>query len=807
MQEFVDFANSNGFNIANPLVDGKIHRFTKTKKNDCWYIGFLNESASGKKYLYGIIGDWRSGVKFEFKPKGCTKEERAHMASQLKEASETERRAKEERQAQASKRAEQLWSQAKPVGTSDYLTKKKISLSGARTYLDDCGRIVLVPCFDIAGKLWGIQKIYPDGKKLFLSGQRITGTFFQIGNLGDTFYICEGYATGATIHEATGLGVLCAFNAANLKHVAVELRKAHPKAKIIICGDDDVNTEGNPGRRFAEDAAKASHAICVYPDISGGGSDFNDSGLALTKKVLCAVKKTEALFYPLGFEGGTDYFFSTQNKTIVECTTYNDAQFLRLAPKDYWAGMFQGEKGKISWLDAKDYLISLSRSYGRYNPEKIRGTGVWLDSGKTVVNTGKVLIHEANFKPSYTYIETKNHIPKVHSSPLPIDEAKWLLDACTNLHWREEKHGHLLAGWLAIARIAGALPIRPHVWVTGGSGTGKSTLMGEVVKKCLGHGCLYVQGGSTEAGIRQHVKADAIPLIFDEFETLEGAGSSERVQKVLELLRQTWSYSEGSMIKGSAGGTATQFSLSFAALVSSVRVALTNDADRSRFSVLKLSPHGNDKEHWLKYKQILKHITVEYGERLFSRSVKLVDTILASYDVFADELAGVVSRRFGQQHGMILAGLWSLYSDTVVPRETAVDMVKDLDFSYEKESAGITDEIDCLINILTSKVRLAAQGGVYAVERSIGEILRGDDLVAIADLVHYGIVVDNEYIYVSNSNKTLKDTVFKDTHWKTNWSDTLERLPGALRVKSTKRFGDKHTSKCVKIPITLINEY
>src|SRR3546814_8012987 len=87
-----------------------------------------------------------------------------------------------------------------------------------------------------------------------------------------------------------------------------------------------------------------------------------------------------------------------------------------------------------------------------------------------------------------------------------------------------------LAGWIAIAVICGALNWRPHVWLTGSSGSGKSWLLDNVIRPLIGAIAVYCQSNSTEAGIRQTLATDARPVLFDEAES-EDAKAQVRIQR------------------------------------------------------------------------------------------------------------------------------------------------------------------------------------------------------------------------------------------------------------------------------------
>ena len=78
----------------------------------------------------------------------------------------------------------------------------------------------------------------------------------------------------------------------------------------------------------------------------------------------------------------------------------------------------------------------------------------------------------------------------------------------------------LLAGWVALAPTCGCLDWRPHIWLTGGAGTGKS-LIHRFISPLLHDMGVPVSGNTTEAGLRQTLKSDALPVVFDEAESMK----------------------------------------------------------------------------------------------------------------------------------------------------------------------------------------------------------------------------------------------------------------------------------------------
>lgn len=144
------------------------------------------------------------------------------------------------------------------------------------------GGLLIVPLFDAFGLLWNVQRIQADGGKRFKPG-RAGGLFSPIGDLTNptTILLAEGWATGATLHEGTGHPVLCAMNAGNLLALAKAARSAWAGAELVICADNDRQTEGNPGVTYATAAAKATGAKLIVPEFPEGvaGSDFNDMAM------------------------------------------------------------------------------------------------------------------------------------------------------------------------------------------------------------------------------------------------------------------------------------------------------------------------------------------------------------------------------------------------------------------------------------------------------------------------------------------------------------------------------------------------
>ncbi len=270
---------------------------------------FDHESACGGGPLELIArmrgGDWREAADWARRWLGMPAWEQANRragrgdtTTELTIAPATEISAaeslEERRRYSARRLATAAWERAIPADASHgYLQRKGIGPHGARIETMD---VLIVPLVDLDGTIHTLQRIYEDGTKRFLTGGAKAGHFTPIGGpLADaeTILICEGWATGATAHEANGLPVVAAMDAGNLKRVAPSLRERFPATRLIILADNDVKPGRvtNPGVQAAIAAARASGALVAVPPEPG---DFNDyaavHGLEAVRTVIAAAE-------------------------------------------------------------------------------------------------------------------------------------------------------------------------------------------------------------------------------------------------------------------------------------------------------------------------------------------------------------------------------------------------------------------------------------------------------------------------------------------------------------------------------------
>lgn len=246
------------------LVDSIVHRYhdshnDRPGQRNGWYIAHHNPDGT----TGGTVGSWKLGTSATFCTscrRPYTSEEKARFAKEQAEARQRVEAERLKRQADAAAKAVRLWRHSRPaVPAHAYLVNKGVCPHRAR----QTGAALVLDYRNNEGIITTLQFIQPDGSKRFLAGGEVAGSSHRFGGkIVDTIILAEGFATGATLHEASGHPVAVCGSAGNLRPVALGIRARHPGIHIIIAGD------GDPvGRRYAIEAAEAVNGVICLPDF------------------------------------------------------------------------------------------------------------------------------------------------------------------------------------------------------------------------------------------------------------------------------------------------------------------------------------------------------------------------------------------------------------------------------------------------------------------------------------------------------------------------------------------------------------
>jgi putative DNA primase/helicase len=894
LSEIEGFFSKNGFRLDKKTIKEGIGRlfYGDEKRSSCRYMLTINDNGTGFATYGGEkIGGWKTWQSKSVK--GLSDSERKAIKEQLEkrlEEAAKEDAVRHERIASRLTRVVRRYPKAE--GSHPYLLKKGIEQRGA--YLRGKDNSLLIPMYDITdpdGKIWNIQRIWPNGFKAFWPGAKVKGGYYAFPGDKSVILICEGYATGESVNRATGYATVCAMNTGNLLPVAKGVREKYPDARIVFCADNDAwvfkagkvpkdvkredykgndpmwrvwEDEGrldNPGRRFAEQAAASiGGAVLVWPefdpDREDKPTDFNDlmaiQGLeAVKERIMEVINSTpekvedkptmmdvpdpvysestdsfyvqqggdnsiEQPFTILGHNDGTYYFLPKAGGQIVGLHVSamgNISNLFRLAPLSYWLDQTDDSKithRKLAEMMA-NYLSSACHAKGVFRPHNIKGIGMWKDDKRFVMHLGAKLLVDGDYMVPHTF-KGKNVYPLRQSTfsiglePLSNKEANKLRQYTSRISWESPLSGDLVAGWCVIAPICACLPWRPHIWVTGQSQAGKSTVLKKIIRPTVGEIGLYLEGGTTEAALRQMIGCDGRPIIIDESES-ETNKDKAITENIMQLARR--SSSGGIVVKGTAGGEAVEYNVQSAFCFSAINTAIRHRADQSRISVMNVVK--DDREGAVeRYKQLERDlaadITPEYGQRLLARTVRNIDNIIHNCTVFINAAAEVLrDKRAADQIAPMLAGLFSLTSTNKIAHDKAVEWIKTQSWKLHTAVEENTDP-ERLVTFIATRLLRFAPGHGLSREESIGRlierVIKDSDHDAELLLRSYGIWPRDGFVWVANSSPLL-ESLLKDTQW-ISWKRPLGDIKGAEK-KDPIKFSPGLSSRSVAVPIEIFN--
>jgi putative DNA primase/helicase len=529
---------------------------------------------------------------------------------------------------------------------------------------------------------------------------------------------------------------------------------------------------------------------------------------------------SSAPFVCLGFSEGVYYYQpgSTGQVISLSRSSHTGTNLLTLAPLAYWETLFPSKTG-ANWLAAASSLFEDQAAVGIFSADRIRGRGAWWDAGRSVLHLGDRLLIDGTEHSISKAANSKFHYQRLASIDLPkrlellSDELGMeIIDIASRFHWEVPASGLLLAGWIALAPICGAMQWRPHVWLTASAGSGKSAILDRFIGILLESMALFPEGNTTEAFIRQQLRADAIPVIFDEAESNEKA-DRQRIQNILSLARVASSSGRGVIGKGGADGTAQSFTIRSMFLLCSISTALKQGADQSRFAQLTLRnpsflPKAERTAHWSALDaDITRLCTAEMGHRLLLRMVRQIPIIRDSVAVFRRAAAERFdSQRQGDQYGTLLAGAWSLANSRPATIEDAYQLIDANSWDAYTEQTE-ADEERCLQHILQHQVRVEGDRG-SAYTRTVWELVelaRGSAAsmeitmtAAEAHLGRIGIKIESDRIFVSNSAKGMR-RILDGTAWVDCYATVLGRLPAATKAGVVRFKGLAGVSRAVSL--------
>ncbi len=519
-------------------------------------------------------------------------------------------------------------------------------------------------------------------------------------------------------------------------------------------------------------------------------------------------------FRVLGHDEGVYFYLPDSSQQIVALSAndHKHLPFLRLAGANWWESHFPSREG-ADWKAAANALIQAAHREGIFSPRRVRGRGCWVDGEQVLFHAGDRLLigNEERTIPSWQskWIYTQGQrLEADQAEPISNAEAARLMQLTDMMNWKEPIFSKFFAGWCVIAPICGVLGWRPHIWVNGPSGSGKTWLLNNILDPLVGRLALQVQSATTEAFIRQRLKSDALPVIFDEAESEDKRGQM-RMQSILELARAASAETGAGIGKGSASGKAMEYQIRSCFAFASIGVAANQRADTSRITSLELRKDNTDggRERFEQLKALWAETVARpnYAEGIRARALANALSITANAKTFAKAVAVKLGdQRIGDQLGALLSGAFSLTSTRVLSLEDASAWVEKQNWHGFMPDEADQDEVRALAWMLDKSIRF--EQGDHTYTRSIGELVQAyystEVTVDEADnlrqnLMRSGIRLEDDTVAISNHHPALR-TLFMDTSWADKWKDQFARVPGAAHVAGV-RFGAS-IHRAVRIP-------
>ena len=562
-------------------------------------------------------------------------------------------------------------------------------------------------------------------------------------------------------------------------------------------------------------------------------------------------------FRPLGHDRGRYFFFTAGGRQIRDLSSAQlgrKSELLALAPLDWWEREFADPKGNVGFSGravdmATNYLVRRCYSRGVFSPDQRRGRGVWRDLDTIVIHAGDRLYIdgvETDLVAAQTeaVYECQDRIAISLSDAMTGKEAAKILEWAKSLNWVSNDHARLLVGWIVVAISSGALNWRPHIFLNGPKGCGKSSIL-DAVLALLGGFAISATGGSSSAGLRQTLQSDALPVVFDEAEG-DSKKAAENIADVLSMMRHASANLAAKVIKGGADGRATSTLVRSCFCLSAIRDPLDQAADQSRVTVLSLHPSSDESRK--RNDTVTKPLADQICERAFAarfrgRVFANVPRLLESIAVFTAAAAtSFTDSRMGDQIGALMGGAWVALREGVPTEAQAAVQLSAMSWADQRELLKeASDEDACLRAILEAHIKV--DGADWHGEASVGELVAfvhsslaatayasavrgtyiqpGEEAPVVqpapggisieeADrsLAMYGIRVDRDgsnkptgMLLISNTNGMLGRKIMAHTTWPKGWGKLLARIEGAEKPDKTIKIGG-HPSRCVAVPIS-----
>lgn len=513
---------------------------------------------------------------------------------------------------------------------------------------------------------------------------------------------------------------------------------------------------------------------------------------------------------PLGYTRDGSYVVRDQGQNTIKVLAASQMLSLQsqlgLANSLFWKVQFPSEKSMYNTIAAGEALIEECKRLGFFDPDTVRGRGFWREGERVVANL------DGNTPPDTQHIYLCfDNLVLPGGFSFDVEKLQRLLQ---RLPWKNPQDAVLMIGWLALAILCGALSWRPHAFVYGPANSGKTTLHNLAVQ-LLSPLVISADGQSTEAGVRQRLGPDALPIVMDEFETDH---SPTRLQSMMRLARSA-SSAESPMLRGTPEGKALVFSIRTMFLFTAINVAGMGPQDATRVLVFELGRHESDSEAAAAITAETKELT-GLGQNWVGYVAAHAENIFEGIDIFKEAL-GAMESRHKQNIASLLSGAFVTLKGRLPTAEEAAawtveygDTIARHGQAHERDNSS-----EALTHLFDFPVD-AGQAGRYPLGHWVGIALkearsserRNDVSDAHRILSSHGMqfqMPDGEPVglLLQNGSPSL-NRIFANTPWASGaWQRALKQVPDAYSLANPVRFkGGTGKHRVTGLPLSVVPE-
>lgn len=509
-------------------------------------------------------------------------------------------------------------------------------------------------------------------------------------------------------------------------------------------------------------------------------------------------------FIHLGYDESRHYFLPKGANIVkrIGQGSFNKTKILELAPLSWWMQEFP-RKGGFEVDAAIDALIRDSEQTGMFQPQLIRGTGVWLHDDRIIINNGHQVTDEfgaeVKLSQKYHYVKSDKHMANYRGEISTVQQGYDLIDLFTTQGFETEFEALALLGWTLIAPFGGILKWRPHVWLTGPARSGKSWLLENIIQPMVEPFYHRGTGKTSSPGIYRSIKNTACPILLDEMEPGKNANKDtiQKIEEKLELARNASSdfSSVFTLTSMSGSGMTEEFCVRSCFLFASILPYFSGEAVESRIIVSRLKNIKASGKKIAKTNEILKRgVMVDpviYQRRIFRKLKSILANLEIAKDIFMEATG---DQRKSDNLAPIFSAIVALVNDTDVEKARIIKLIESFLEDFKVDKTIVESDEDKLLFELLDYTIMMGPGERISIAELIVEASKMVNTESKDEhhsaLQRNGIRIYSRnntlYLAIASSHSAIK-RILSETMYAGNYFEVLKRHE-ANRGTHTVRF-------------------